>query len=75
MSKELKMVFLMKYVISAYDNSNKDAMIEGMEMLFTLFPTLQKYWKISCKSYSREEGERVNLLFKYAIREKGATPA
>ena len=68
MPKNSKAVFLMKFILHSYKTNNRDAMLGGLESLFSLSPDLTKLWERSKNSFNPEEGERVELLYKLAIR-------
>lgn len=69
MTDKQKTVFLMKFILHSFSDTNREAIMDGLVHMLTLYPELWECWIIAATTFTKEEGERIALLYKYAVRE------
>lgn len=65
--RKARIAFFCKYIVHAIHNRDKTVIMEGLDKLLGMYPDLQYAWRIALKTYDKDEGNRVDLLFKHAF--------
>lgn len=67
LSRRQKNIFFCKYILHSAQNKDKEAIIDGLDKLFVPYPDMLNIWRSVVRTYRKEEGEKIDLLFKHAF--------